>query len=212
MAHYRPLLQYEEQRERTIMNDYEVFIHALKKKVYNTILAKIKSGEKSLSSLYESLGYPVLNATYGRLEIPDDLLHSLIDDVKNGKLILAESSWGNIEQQEDVKKGTTPGLDDFFPSSYGYNNVGGPKYNIQVTQDAITVTARFAHQEIDGWDTVNISEVWQARTFVMKNPDGNLSDENLQHFGNWIVNRELNRCMDNNFDKLVEKAANIVIQ
>ena len=174
---------------------------------------RIASGELSLHQMYELLGNPRFRHHYHRLETPYDFIQGLIRMNNEGKLVLSDSSWGKRELADKHLEGTKPGTNEMFPSSVGYNNVGGPTYDIEMTTEEITVRANIADQELDGWDTINITLVWETRTFVfhLKERTDALLDELLALIEGHLIGKFIAYTMGEFCHKIYHQTAEEIL-
>lgn len=179
----------------------------LQDKLHDKLNHLIEEGKITYSQMYASLGYPTIKYHFGRLDPFSTYVNAVIRETKAGRLELYESSWGEKEALEECKRNTTPGLDDMYPNSTGYNNVGGPRYDISLSKDNVVIKACFCGQQIEGWSTMEISYVWQNRTFCFKPASEENSDINALYvpFGKWIMDRYLDKTKDSILDNFAER-------
>lgn len=181
---------------------FDTFITILKGKIHRQLLLKLRIGETTLSELYEKLGHPVMLKRYCRQDMPYNLLHLLSDAVRNGKLVISDSSWGDLEAMDEKKQNTKPGADDLFPESYGFGNIGGPTCRMRVTKECIHLVLNIVNRDAQS-SPKNMDKAWETREFTFKNPEGNLSEENLNLLKDWIVSHEVDKCVNYKLDKFM---------
>lgn len=157
--------------------------------VCDKVAKLFNEGKLTALQMYEKLGCPTMNKSFARINFSySSYISALKKLVKEGCIVLADSFWGDKEADEDECKDTKPGLDDMYPKSFGYNNIGGPTYRFSVNKERVIVEAHFGHQEFEGWSDLRIEYVWQHRTFVFKPIEGDASSQNamLDVFATWI--------------------------
>ena len=174
----------------------------------------IEEGKITYSQMYASLGYPTIKHHFGRLDPFSSYVNAVIRETKAGRLVLYDSSWGEKEALEENKMNTAPGLDDMYPNSAGYNNVGGPQYDISLSKDNVVIEACFCGQQIEGWSTMEITYVWQNRTFCFKPASEENSDINALYvpFGKWILTRYLDKAKDSILNNYAERIVSEFIE
>ena len=185
----------------------------LQNKLQNRFNHLIEEGKITFAQMYASIGFPTIKHHFGRLDPFSTYVNAVIRETKAGHIVLYDSSWGEKEALEENKRSTAPGVDDMYPNSAGYNNVGGPQYDISLSNNNIVIKARFCGQQIEGWSTMEISYVWQNRTFCFKPASDENSDINALYvpFGKWIMARYLNKAQDYILDNIVEQAEKSLI-
>ena len=185
----------------------------LQDKLHDKLNHLIEEGKITYAQMYASIGFPTIKHHYGRLDPFSSYVNAVIRETKAGRLVLYDSSWGEKEALEENKMNTAPGLDDMYPNSAGYNNVGGPQYDISLSKDNVVIEACFCGQQIEGWSTMEITYVWQHRTFCFKPASEENSDINSLYmpFGKWIMARYLNKAQDYILDNIVEQAEKSLI-
>lgn len=185
----------------------------LQDKLHDKLNHLIEEGKITYSQMYASIGFPTIKHRFGRLDSFSTYVNAVIRETKAGHLVLYESSWGERETLEENKRNTVPGLKDMYPNSAGYNNVGGPRYDISLSKDNVVIEACFCGQQIEGWSTMEISYVWQNRTFCFKPASEENSDINALYvpFGKWIMARYIDKTQDHILNSIAEQAEKSLI-
>lgn len=168
----------------------------------------INSKKLTSRQMYEKIGCPTIGREFERIDFSyNNHLSALKKLVEENRILLADSSWGKDEAKSDKCKDTKPGVDDMHPSSFGYNNVGGPTYKITLSKESIVVEANFCEQNISGYSNMDISYRWQTRTFVFKPIDGDESslDSILDVFWKWIGDRFFDWSLDKILNEQAER-------
>ena len=168
----------------------------------------INSKKLTSRQMYETIGCSTIEREFQRIDFSyNNHLSALRKLVEGNRILLADSSWGKDEAESDKCKDAKPGVDDMHPSSFGYNNVGGPTYKITLSKESIVVEANFCEQNISGYSNMDISYRWQTRTFVFKPIDGDESslDSILDVFWKWIGDRFFDWSLDKILNEQAER-------
>lgn len=168
----------------------------------------INSKKLTSRQMYETIGCSTIEREFQRIDFSyNNHLSALRKLVEGNRILLADSSWGKDEAESDKCKDAKPGVDDMHPSSFGYNNVGGPTYKITLSKESVVVEANFCEQNISGYSNMDISYRWQTRTFVFKPIDGDESslDSILDVFWKWIGDRFFDWSLDKILNEQAER-------
>ena len=168
----------------------------------------INSKKLTSRQMYEKIGCPAIEEEFQRIDFSyNNYLSALKKLVDENRILLADSSWGKDEAKSDKCKDIKPGVDDMHPSSFGYNNVGGPTYKITLCKEGVVVEVNFCEQNISGYSNMDISYKWQTRTFVFMPIEGDESslDAMLDVFWRWIALRFLDWSLDKVLNEQAER-------
>ena len=200
---------------KTIEN-FSDFIGTIKSVAYSKIKEMLDSGNIKYTQLFEHLGCPILKEKYGRLNLPYNLLKEhIIPLEEKGLMYMVDSDWGKNEKAEKIGTSSKPTIEDMFPDSAGWNNYGGPAYEIILNGNELQVIAKFCHQEIEGYSDMRISMVWQERTFTFQFPQGNIQvlEELLrQIYGEKIVRAWIEQETDAVIEERIDSYADMISQ
>lgn len=165
----------------------------------------INSKKLTSRQMYEKIGCPKIKLEFGQRDFSyGESLKTLCSLAREGRIVLSDSSWGEIEATSDECKGKKPSVDDISPSSCG----GGPVYNFIFNKESVVVEAHFYYEDVDDWsDYINVKRIWQHRTFVFKPIDGDESslDAILDVFWKWIGDRFFDWSLDKILNEQAER-------
>ena len=198
------------------IESFSDFISMIKNKAYQKAKAMLDSGDITYTNLFEQLGSPLIKNKYDRLNLPYNLLKECVIPLEEkGFIKLVDSTWGDIELARKTVMADKPTSADMFPDSVGWNNYGGPTYEITLNGNELQIISKFCHQEIEGYSDMNISMVWQKRTFTFYLPQDHteVKEELLKTiFGEKTVRDWIDKEIDKAIDEKTGHYADLIIK
>lgn len=165
----------------------------------------INSKKLTSRQMYETIGCPTINLNFSQSRFYyGGSLEALCSLAREGRIVLFDSSWGEIEATSDECKGKKPSVDDISPKCCG----GSPCYKYTFNKESVVVEASFYYEDVDDWsDYINVKRIWQHRTFVFKPIDGDESslDSILDVFWKWIGDRFFDWSLDKILNEQAER-------